>query len=139
MSKSSSMYSHRPCTLSLPSCVSLHLSYKRESTQGNRVDFLLLFSPLRRSSLLPFGSYTHVRRLLLQEPRIHTPRNLGTRHSLANLYRPTTNQCKQHEQHKTERRVLLFGGLNQYKSLCPHLHNHLRLDAQSVILLVGGY
>jgi hypothetical protein len=104
MGKSFSLYS-----LLLPSHVSLLLTYKREGTQGNRGIFLLTHSTLMELSLtvllLPsakLGSYTHVRKLLLQEPHAHTTETWDQAPSLAILYRPTTNQCKQHEQNKLD-------------------------------------
>jgi hypothetical protein len=54
--------------------------------------------------LLPsarLGSYTHVHIFLLKN-HVHKPQRLGTTPSLASLYRSTTNQCKQHEQHKLD-------------------------------------
>jgi hypothetical protein len=48
------------------------------------------------------GSHTHIHKLLLQEPHTHTTKTWDQAPSLASLYRPTTNQCKQHEQHELD-------------------------------------
>jgi hypothetical protein len=56
--------------------------------------------------LLPsrLDSHTHVHRLLLQEPRTHTTETWDqTRLSLSRQFvSPTTNKCKQHEQHELD-------------------------------------
>jgi hypothetical protein len=94
-----------PCTLedcvlsfSLPSHVSLPLVDKRKDTEGKRGDYFFSHSILmelsRRSS-----SSSSIQTWLL---RTHTIETWDQAPSLISLYRATTNQCKQHEQHELD-------------------------------------
>jgi hypothetical protein len=84
---------------------------------------------------------THTYADFCYKNHVHTPQRLGTK--LVSLSRqfvsPHYKQVQTTWAARTRRKVLLPGGLNQYKSLCPRLYNHPRLDTQSVILFAGGY